>query len=90
MKKGAAYALCAEGQEPLVYAPCELGVTAHDAEDGSTIQKRVYLCPPDGCLVTGCSGHRVTVSLSFFFPFLLFGFLLFFSFDSESRGQVHA
>ena len=60
VKQGWQYLLCAEGQESSDAGPCDPGALAHDKEDGNQqVQKNVLLCPPDGCLRNGCSGHRV-------------------------------
>ena len=55
--QGTPYLLCQPGISPTATIPCEPGVIADDAQDGPGIQHMVLLCPPAGCLATGCGGQ---------------------------------
>ncbi len=58
VKRGWGYVKCATGTDPTTSSPCEPGAYAADSEDGSSIASQVLICPPAGCLDTGCAGHR--------------------------------
>ena len=56
VKQYSTYAACASGVPPTTAAPCELGATATDTQDG-TLTSVVNSCPPSTCTSTSsCSG----------------------------------
>lgn len=56
VKQYSAYAACASGAYPTAAAPCELGATATDPQDGA-LTSVVNICAPSTCTSTAsCSG----------------------------------
>lgn len=60
VRQGTDYLRCVDQtyKFPTPSAPCELGASASDEQDGD-VTARVLLCPPEGCLAQdGCAQHR--------------------------------
>ena len=56
VNQSSTYAACSSGVKPSTAAPCELGGSATDAQDGN-LTANILACPPSSCLSTYCTGE---------------------------------